>query len=382
MNFSFISPGQLIVQRGGLSDIGTICSKYGKRAGIFRFGESFFTSGIYNTLKESLSAACIEHFVYPQIEREPSAKTINACAQFLQEHQCDFAIAIGGGSVIDVAKAACALAANGSDIMDYVEGFDPKPFANSPLPIIAVPTTAGTGSECTKNSVVTEAGSFKNSVRDDKMMPSVSLLDATLMTGVNREVTATAGADAICQLVEAYVSSMSNPMTDALSLHFIKMAIPALKRVYQNGNDLDSREAMALSASASGLCIANGGLGAAHGIAAGIGAITGLKHGFLCGVLLPPVMRYNIKKGTYKYADIARSLGMKLDNDHEASLALVEIIQELNHEIGLPKNLKGLNIREEDIPSFVEIACSGSSMKKNPFPMPDADCSALIQGLL
>lgn len=382
MNFSFVTPGQIVVRRGGLKDVGAICANYGKKPAVFRFGNAFTASGMYDTLRASLERSGLDHVVYGPVQREPAPEVIGEAARVMRENSCDCAIAIGGGSVIDTAKAAAALAPNEGDIMRYVAGFDPIPFAQAPLPVIALPTTAGTGSECTNNSVITKPGEFKNSVRDAGMLPRVALLDAEIMTGVSAETTTMSGADAICQLIEAYVSANATPMTDALALHFTKSALEALPLAVENGADLDAREAMAIASSASGICLSNGGLGAAHGFAATFGAMTGLKHGFLCGVLLPHVMRFNIGRGVTKYADIARFLGHSIADDKQAALKAVAIVQKCFDAVGVPRDLRGHNIWGENVPQLAKISTESSSMQKNPVRLSAEDCEAIIRSLI
>ncbi len=382
MDFSFLIPGRFMVQRGAADSIGAIVKLYMGRVCIFRYGESFFQSGTYDRLKRSLDGAGLQHFVFEHVKGEPSPQVINDAAQFMREHNCDGALAVGGGSVIDAAKAACALAPNGHDIMDYIEGFNPQPFAHKPLPVVAMPTTAGTGSECTKNSVITQKGSFKNSVRDDSMLPAVSIVDAGLMLTVPQGVTATAGADCICQLVESYVSKFASPVTDALALHFTTRAFGALKKAYDHGGDADAREEMGLCASAGGMAMANAGLGAAHGLAAGFGALTPLEHGLICGVTLPHVMRFNIANGILKYADIARAAtGTHYANDREAAMDAVHLVEDVNDYIGIPRNFKDAGINPDDAQKIAR-ASMGSSMSKNPVEVTLADCEALVAGLL
>ncbi|MGI6152544.1 MAG: iron-containing alcohol dehydrogenase [Christensenellaceae bacterium] len=382
MDFSFIAPGRILVRRGGFKEIGRLCKKIFRKAAVFRFGEGFAASGMEDGLKQSLDGEGIEYAIARAYSGEPTVDAVNDAAQFIATNGCDGVIAVGGGSVIDVAKAAAALAPNGRDIMEYVEGFSNRAFEKAPLPLAAVPTTAGTGSECTKNAVLMRQGEFKNSVRDDKMMPALALIDGEVMADVPAGVTATAGADAVCQLVEAYVSGSANPITDALSLPFTVRALNALPLAFENGGDIGAREEMGLCACVSGLCLANGGLGAAHGLAAAIGAVKGLKHGFLCGVLLPHVMRFNIEKGVYKYVDIAHAMGSRTTDGKQASLEMAGRIEELNKQIGMPQDLKGCGITTNDLERIAALSAASSSLKKNPCSMHEEECRALLAQLI
>lgn len=377
MNFNFLIPNELIVKRGAAAEIGPVCAKYAKRIGLFHYGQHFCDAGIYDKIKTSLNSSGVECALFASAASEPSPDIMNSAAAFLKENNCDGVLAVGGGSVIDVAKAACALAPNGTDIMEYVEGFSPKKFENKPYPVIAMPTTAGTGSECTKNSVVTSKGNFKNSVRDDSMLPVASVLDAELMLSVPMEPSMHAGADCLCQLVEGYVTRRPNPLTDALLLRFSAHAYHALKEVHDNLQNIDARETMGLCATVSGIGISNAGLGAAHGLAAGLGALTPLSHGFICGVVSPHVIRFNIKKGVLKYADIAREIGGSYASDEVAACALADMVCAWNEYIGIPADFKGRGIEKGDIPAIAK-ACMGSSMKKNPVDVSLRECEELL----
>lgn len=382
MNFSFLIPNNITVKRGGFAEIGKICAKYSDNVMVFRYGDAFFSSGVHEVLKKSMDEAGVKFHIYDHIKGEPSPDVINKAAKAVKEHGCTGGLAIGGGSPIDAAKAALALAPNGGDIMDYIEGFNPKPFENAPLPLIAVPTTAGTGSECTKNAVITEKGKFKNSVRADAMLPKFALLDAELMTGVDGKTTAVSGADCLCQLIEGYVSRYAEPFTDALTLYFTKIAYDNLPKAYADGGDIDARENMAMAACASGMGMANGGLGAAHGIAAGLGALTPLSHGLICGVALPYVMEFNIESGVYKYSDIASEItGNIYPSKEEGAKEAVELVHELNQKIGIPENFESYHFDKSMIPKIAE-ASMGSSMGKNPVPVTFEQCVDIIKKIL
>lgn len=382
MDFSFLVPNNITVKRGGFADIGKICAKYSDNVMVFRYGDAFFNSGTHDALKKSMDEAGVKFHVYDHIKGEPSPDVVNRAAKAIKERGCTAGLAIGGGSPIDAAKAALALAPNGDDITDYIEGFNPKPFENKPLPLIAVPTTAGTGSECTKNAVITEKGKFKNSVRADAMLPVYALLDANLMTAVPKETTAIAGADCLCQLIEGYVSKYSEPFSDALTLYFSKTAYDSLPVCVSDGENLDARENMAIAACASGMAMANAGLGAAHGIAAGLGALTPLPHGLICGVALPFVMEFNINCGVLKYCDIAEKITGKIyGNKEEGAKEAVSLVRELNQKIGLPENFGSYRFDKSTIPKIAE-ASMGSSMAKNPVPVTFEQCADIIKKLL
>jgi alcohol dehydrogenase class IV len=381
MNFSFLAP-RVIVERGYAGRVGGLCAKLRKRACIFRYGERFFASGNYDRIKKSLDENGVESAVFRHVTGEPSPAVIDDAADFMRREGCDGALAVGGGSVIDAAKAACAIAPNEGGVMDYLEGFSPRAFEEKPLPLIAMPTTAGTGSECTKNAVITSKGNFKNSVRDDDMLPACAVIDAELMMDVPGEVTAAAGADCICQLVECYVSRLANPVADAIALGFMKTAFHALPAAYDDGRNVEVREEMGVAACACGMAMTNSGLGMAHGLAAGLGALTPLSHGLICGVLLPHVMRFNIGKGILKYADIARALtGQAYGSEARAAEDAVRSVVELYRKIGIPEDFRNAGVDKKDVPAIARRSM-GSSMAKNPVQVTEEDCIRLLDGLV
>jgi alcohol dehydrogenase class IV len=225
-------------------------------------------------------------------------------------------------------------------------------------------------------------GQFKNSVRDDNMLPVAAVLDAELMADVPRAVTAASGADCVCQLIEAYVTKRANPFSDAIALHFTKLAMESLRRACDDGRDMDARERMAVSACASGMAMANAGLGAAHGIAAGMGAMTPLTHGLICGVVLPHVMKLNIEKGVLKYADITRYVtGNVCADDEGAAYPAAKSEEKLNAALGIPADFRDMGVSKDDVPAIAG-ASMGSSMSKNPVPITRDECEALLSRLI
>jgi alcohol dehydrogenase class IV len=284
---------------------------------------------------------------------------------------------------MDTAKAAAAVLPNGGSVRDYLEGVGDRKIVASPLPFIAVPATAGTGAEVTKNAVVmSPAEHFKKSIRDDRMLARIALVDPALTVSVPKDITAASGMDAICQLIESFTAKQANPFCDAMSLYHTPRAITALRRAYDDGGDIEARETMALASMVSGMCLANAGLGAAHGIGAGLGAMLGTRHGVACGMLLPHVMRYNLSRGCEKYAALGRAItGRTLPDDREASLAAADMVGALCTYLKLPARLGELGVAPEMIPELAK-ASMGSSMSKNPVEISLKECEALIASLI
>lgn len=221
---------------------------------------------------------------------EPSPESVDLAVELIRGKDLDAVVGIGGGSIIDLAKAAAAVAEEEGPTIDYLEGVGSRKPAGRRLPLFAAPTTAGTGSEATKNAVISRIGEggFKKSLRHDAFIPDAAILDPAAAVSCPREVTAASGLDAITQLLEAYVSKDANPFTDCLAAEGLREAGWAFERVLQDPEDLDAREAMALAAYYSGICLANAGLGFVHGAASPIGAMKPVPHGVFCGLTLFP----------------------------------------------------------------------------------------------
>lgn len=310
---------------------------------------------------------------------EPTPESVMQAAAAACEK--DAVVAVGGGSIMDIGKAAAAMAVNEGSVEDYIEGVGTKKLAKTPLPFIALPTTSGTGSEMTKNSPILREGSYKNSMRDDRMLARTAIVDPMLTLSLPASVTASSGADAVCQLIESYTTRSANITTDGISIAYISDAVAALPRAVKDGSDIDARESLSLAASASGICLANSGLGLAHGIAAGLGAICGVKHGIACGILMPKVAMFNAKKGVHKYIEVALRLGKAYTDAIDAGKYVAEVLENMNDAIGLPADLKGFNIDASARERIISLTANSSSAKKNPVDFNAGDVSDILASL-
>jgi alcohol dehydrogenase class IV len=301
---------------------------------------------------------------------EPTVDDINRALSTARDAGCDFVIGQGGGSAIDAAKAVAGLLANGGLAGDYMEVVGKGQKITKPAaPWIAIPTTAGTGAEVTRNAVIGwPEKKFKASIRSELLLARVALIDPELAVDVPADVTARSGMDALCQCIEAYVSTGANPMTDAIALEGAKLAAQFLKRAYVDGKDIEAREGMALAALFSGIALANAGLGAVHGFAAPLGANFPVPHGTACAVLLPHVIAANRQQGVQKYDDIDRAVGGDAG----------EICNRLVTELKLPR-LGVFGLQERYIDSMVELAKRASSMRHNPVALDDQTLADVLR---
>jgi alcohol dehydrogenase class IV len=331
---------------------------------------------VYNgsdTLAERVSKILTQPPTTIRQKGEPTISDIDKAVARGREENCNFILGAGGGSAIDAAKAIAGLLATGKPATDYMEvvGKGEK-FTKPAVPWIAIPTTAGTGAEVTRNAVIGwPEKKFKASIRSGLLLPRYALIDPELGLDVPQHVTAASGMDALCQCIEAYVSINANPMTDAIAIKGVELAASFLKRACENGHDLEAREAMAQAALFSGIALTNAGLGAVHGFAAPLGANFPIPHGLICGLLLPHVIAANRKHGVLKYHDVDRAIG----GDAE------QVCARLVNELQLPR-LSTFGFREENIGPIVDLAKRASSMRYNPVPLDDAELSAILRSVV
>jgi alcohol dehydrogenase class IV len=385
--FSLTLPGETVFGWGRLRELSAHLPP-GVRVGIARGGGAFERSGLAGRVGALLDAAGMESVVLPPQTREPEPEDVDAATTLARQAGVGCVLAIGGGSVLDLGKAVAALAPQEADVSvrAYLEGVgDGRTLTADPLPFFAVPTTAGTGTEATLNSVISsKREGFKKSLRDRRMIADVALIDPELTVSLPPEITARTGMDALTQLIEAYTSSRAQPVTDALALGGLQAA-RGLFTAYQHGDDQPAREGMSLAAYLSGVCLANAGLGAAHSIAAAFGSMTDISHGLACAIALPWVMAANLPVVADRYAVIAGVLLERQFSSTEAgALAAIAHVWELLAALNIP--------RARDIPGVAgvlddahlpELAarCHGNSLRGNPRPLDDAQLISLLRAM-
>jgi alcohol dehydrogenase class IV len=328
-----------------------------------------------HVLLEAIRAAGVTTTVWP-LAHEPTLDDAREVARVSRDGEVELVAGVGGGSVIDLAKAAAALATSGGDPLDYLEVIGRgRPLGERPLPCIAVPTTAGAGAEVTRNAVLaSQRDAVKASLRSAFMSPRLAVVDPELTLSLPADVTAATGMDALAQLLEPYVSSRANPITDPLCLDGLGRVARSLRRAWTNGADLEARTDMALAALFGGLALANAGLGAVHGFASAIGGRFDAPHGAVCAALLPGVVRANAaalvtrapeSQAAVRYAVAARAV----TGDSRASVErLVEWLQQLRSDLRIPV-LGAYGVGERDAEGLVAAAARASSMKANPIAL-------------
>ncbi|MBE0704729.1 MAG: iron-containing alcohol dehydrogenase [Afipia sp.] len=335
-------------------------------------------------LNALLRAAGLTPVVFPT-QGEPKVETAENGVRMARAEGCDLVIGFGGGSAIDAGKAISALATNPGEPLDYLEVIGKaQPLEQPPLPYIAVPTTAGTGSEVTRNAVLASAEKkVKVSVRSPLMIPRVAVIDPALATSLPPSVTASAGMDALTQVIEPFVSSKATPMTDALAREGIMRGARSLRRAYEQPDDLDARADMALAALFSGISLANAGLGAVHGFAGPLGGMYPIPHGVICARLLPIVMETNLKAlraraadhpALARYGEIARIVTGKANAAADDGVAWA---YELRDALAIPA-LGEFGLERDAFADVLPKAQRASSMKGNPLPLTDEELLGIL----
>jgi alcohol dehydrogenase class IV len=319
------------------------------------------------------------------VSGEPTVELIRQGTSYARENGCDFVIAIGGGSAIDAGKALAALLTNPGDALDYLEVIGRgQPLDRTPAPFLAVPTTAGTGSEVTRNAVLgSPEHRVKASLRSASMLPRIAIVDPELALTLPRSVTASTGLDALTQVIEPYVSSRANSMTDLFCVEGIRRAATALPAAWENGRDLEARTSMSWVALLGGLALANAGLGAVHGFAAPVGGMFPAPHGAICAAVLPHAMEVNIRalrarepngRALERYGEVARLLTGRAQATAEEGARWVD---ELVNRLEVP-HLRTYGVRDEDAPALIEKAERSSSMKGNPIALTSDELREIV----
>ena len=395
MRFEFASAGRIVFGPGTIAELPGIAAAWGKRALIVTGKDFLRSAGIVANLE--LAGFICERFGVPG---EPTLSLVREGAELLRTRACSVAIAIGGGGAIDAGKAIAAIAANPGDVLDYLEVVGKgMPLPEPPVPFIAVPTTAGTGSEVTRNAVLgSPEHGVKASLRSASMLPRVALVDPELTFGLPRAITASTGLDCLTQLIEPYVSIRANPMTDSICLDGLRMAARSLVRVFENGRDAESRTRMSYASLLGGLALANAGLGVVHGFAAPIGGMFDAPHGAVCAAVLPHGMRANIKAlrsrsapdnaalrerapdnaALPRYAEIARLVTQDPAASPEDG---VEWVANLVRQLEIPP-LREYGIGSRHVPDIVAKASRASSMKANPIVLTDEELAEVAESAL
>jgi alcohol dehydrogenase class IV len=382
--FEFATAARVRFGRGALSEVGALSRELGSRA--------LVVTGQQRARAERLLGLLDQHGVCTtvlSVPGEPTLDTVHAALAVARTHHCDLVIGFGGGSALDTAKAVAGLLTNAGPPERYLELVgEARPLERPAAPLVAIPTTAGTGSEVTRNAVIAvPVQGVKVSMRSPYLLPRLALVDPELTVSCPPQVTAACGLDALTQLIEPFVSLRANPLTDGLCREGLRRAARSLPRAWRNGNDLEAREDMALASLLSGMALANAGLGAVHGLAAALGGMFGAPHGALCARLLPGVMETNIRllrdqspkhPALDRYREIATLLTGRPDATEEEGASW--IAQRVD-EFRIP-SLGTYGVRPSALGRIAERAQAASSMRANPVALSFEALRAILEAAL
>ncbi|MBL8391677.1 MAG: iron-containing alcohol dehydrogenase [Candidatus Accumulibacter sp.] len=370
---------------GTLDRLAAIAAGYGQRlllvTGERSFVESAAASRVFAQFRQrGLSWEQL------RVSGEPSPEFVDASVAALRDNAWDCVVGIGGGSALDAAKAIAGLLRPGNSVLDHLEGVGPElPYCGPATPFIAVPTTAGTGSEATRNAVLTAPGGFKKSFRDERLVAEWAIIDPDLLATCPPALIAADGLDAFTQLLEAFVATRANPLTDALARSGIMAARDSLLVLHREPS-ATARAQMAYASLCSGICLAQTGLGAVHGLASPLGAFFPIPHGVVCGTLVASATACNIaaleardpdNPALPKYAEIGRRFAMQKGlNGPDARRFLVDTLRRWEVELALP-HLAAYGIGVDDLPRIIA-ASRGGSMKTNPLVLSDDELRQIL----
>jgi len=370
VEFSFYTANKIVFKRGAVSELAQHIAGLGKHFLVLVDPVFVDTPAMQSVVSQcaSIGAACD---IFSDVHGEPTVELVDEVTALAAKKGCDAVLSLGGGSNIDVGKAVSALLTNGGSALDYLEVVGKgKKVTVDPVPFVAIPTTAGTGSEVTKNAVIgSRTANFKRSMRSDKMVPTISVVDPELTVSCPKKVTASSGIDAMTHLIEAFITWRATPISDALAIKGIALAGKYLQRAYEDGTDMEAREGMSAAALIGGMAFANSGLGAAHGVGMVMGINYHLPHGLACGIALPHVVALNADVAGEKLDLVGEALtGKRFSSPGEGTKACIDFLFELNRAIGIPADYRFLNIPREEIPALAK-GSLGTSMTSNPKKM-------------
>ena len=380
VRFDLALPGDIRFGAGRVSEVPGALADLGANRVMVITGR---TTSRADGIRAALNEADMSSMVFG-VATEPSIERVRAAVDLALESGCDAVLGFGGGSALDVAKAVAVLARSGTDPMDHLEVIGAgRPIERSGLPCVAVPTTAGTGSEVTRNSVLS-GGGVKASLRSPLMLPKLAVVDPDLLLGVPKPTIAASGMDALSQLIEPLLSLRANPFTDALARDGIRRSARSLPRAYQEGMDAPGvREDLAIASMFSGVCLANSGLGAVHGLAAAAGARLSAPHGAVCAAVLAAAMDVNLRalrerapdhSALQRIAEVASLLAGRPEASPEDAITW---LAELTAAMSIP-GLASYGLNQDAIATVVTAAQRASSMRGNPIELSDQEVTEIV----
>ena len=381
--YSLLCPGRIIAGPGSIERITELVTDFAATQVLIISDKGVARAGLIDHPKALLEAAGVTVTVLDDTPPEPEVGQVEAIFAAARQHACDLVIGIGGGSAMDVAKIVAVLLNNDVSLRDLL---NKAPIARRGLPTLMVPTTAGTGSEATPNSIfLVPEDELKVGIVSPKLMPDCVILDPQMSIGLPPAITASTGMDVLTHAIECYASKKGNPFSELFALKAIALIAHSIRRAFTHGSDIDARHDMLLGAMYGGMCIATSSTTAVHALAYPLGGKYRIAHGISNAILLPYVMRFNSVGNEGKFRDIAVAMGLDVSalSDENAAKAMIDNLFALNRELEIPTDLKRWNITGADLETLVEGAAKVTRLlDNNPRPMSKADIRAIYSQLI
>ncbi|SKA73767.1 alcohol dehydrogenase [Paucidesulfovibrio gracilis DSM 16080] len=379
--YIFQTPPRIIFGNGAVAQVGRETARLGSRALIVTGKSSSTRTGSLEAVTASLNEAGVHPVLFAEVESDPSIQTVEAGAALARENQCDVIVGLGGGSPLDAAKGIVLLLTHPGDIRDYTS----QPADGPGMPLISIPTTAGTASEITRFTVITDTEQkIKMSLQGTALIPSVALLDPQLTVTMPQHVTAATGMDALTHAIEAYISKLATPMSDLHALEAIRLIGANLIKAVDSPDNMAAREAMLRGQMHAGLAFSNASVALVHSMSRPLGALFGIAHGQANAMLLPVVMDFNRSAAADRYRHIAEALGENVQelSARDAAKTTVLSVEELFEETGLEQHLSAYGVQEKDIARLAKDAMESASTAFNPRKADLESVAAIYHSLL
>ncbi|MBR0598077.1 iron-containing alcohol dehydrogenase [Sinanaerobacter chloroacetimidivorans] len=380
-DFQYRMPTKIRFGVGISKNIADVCKEYGAKKVFVVTDSMIIKTNILDSVKESFEKANMPYEIYSDIVPDPAIEVVDSTAEILRKSGANLVVAVGGGSPIDAAKSICMLQTNEGSVRDYLFGGS-RTVTNPGMPLICVPTTAGSGSEMTAAAVITDnQNQIKLSVTHDYIIPRVALIDPLLHVGMPGFITATTGIDALTHAIEAYVSLNASPVSDAMALQAMRMIGKHLRNAVANGNDIEARSNMAIASSIAATAFFNGGLGVVHGIAQSMGGVAHVPHGVANSLILPYAMARNVVGNLEKFKEIAIALGENVDglSLREAAEKAPKAVLKLAQDTRVPLKLKDVGVTREHFPAIIEGTMAYRLLAVNPCKLQEKDITEILE---
>jgi len=378
--FNFNVPTKIIFEPGSTSRLGSLLSDDGVNSALVITDKGVLKAGCLEGVFDSLDSMGIIHETYDGVEQNPTENNVREALRILRECNYDSIIAVGGGSSIDTAKAVVAMTKEGKDIGELYEGVLK---GDAPLSLVAIPTTAGTGSEVTWSAVITDTErKVKETARGEFMYPKIALIDPELTISLPSHITASTGMDALTHAMEAFITKGAHAMSDALAMEASLLIFENLRDAVNDGSNLKARSAMSIASTLAGMSFSISGLGVVHGMAEPLGGRYNVPHGIANSILLPHCLSFNCDAVEGKLAIMARLLGINGNHsEHDTSHLLVKEVARLSDDVGIPHKLDVV-INQDEFDSLITDASKNSCLPANPKPVSRKDIASIYSNVL